>query len=110
MKKLLLAIVLIVGCAVNLGHNPILTLNIATKHSEKWCLKECEKYEYFMNEIAEHNDRVVLSESFKNLIYDFTIGIDDPYCVCMHDCTKNENWCEDQREYWSPVDSTVTEE
>ena len=93
MKKLLIILLLIVGCAVNVGHNPILTLNIATKQSEKSCLKECEEYAKSSEDMEDITDEAL-----------------DPVCICMHDCTKNENWCEDQQEYWSPVDSTVTEE
>ena len=85
MKKLLIILLLIVGCAVNLGHNPILKLKIAPKQSEKSCLKECEKY-------------AKSSEAMENI----TDEVLDPVCICMHDCTKNENWCEEQ---WVDVDS-----
>ena len=77
-KKLLIILLLIVGCSVNIGHNPILTLNIATKQSEKSCNKECEKNAQLSNDIDNHNSKIA-------------------FCTCMHDCTKNENWCEEQK-------------
>ena len=70
----LFILLLIVGCSVNIGHNPILTLNIATKQSEKSCKKECEKN---AQDIGNDNPKTV-------------------FCTCMHDCTKNENWCDEQ--------------
>ena len=74
MKKLLLSILLIVGCAVNIGQNPILTLNIATKHSEKGGLEECKKYD-FGEPVGEFETHA--------------------HCVCMDDCTKKD-WCFEQ--------------
>ena len=71
MKKLLLSILLIVGCAVNLGHNPILTLNIATKQSEKSCLKECEMYLKLRDE-----SNIDLEINPKK----------DAFCICMTNC------------------------
>ena len=74
MKKLLLPILLIVGCAVNIGHEPNFILNIATKQSEKSCLEECEKYD------------------FGEPVGQFDIHA---HCVCMDDCTKKD-WCFEQ--------------
>ena len=88
MKKLLLIILLIVGCAVNLGHNPIFTLNIATKQSEKSCLKECEEYAKSSEDMEDITDEAL-----------------DSVCICMHDCTKNENWCKEQLVYVDSLDN-----
>ena len=64
MKKLLLIALLIVGCAVN--------LDISTKNSEKWCLKECDKYDY---------PDLILAPML-------IAGYESPECICMTDCMK----------------------
>ena len=79
MIRRLIIYLFIVGCSVNIGHNPILTLNIATKQSEKSCLKECEKYAKSWGACEDITDETLT-----------------PVCICMHDCTKYENWCEEQ--------------
>ena len=55
-------LLLIVGCAVK--------LEISTKNSEEWCLKECDKYNY------------------PNLIIAplLIAGYESPECICMTEC------------------------
>ena len=80
LTKSLFILLLIVGCAVNIGHNPILTLNIATKNSEEWCLKECEKYDY---------PDLILTAML-------IAGYESPECICMRDCMKlDSTYCVD---------------
>ena len=64
MKKLLFFILIIVGCAIN--------LDISTKNNEKWCLKECEKYDY---------PDLILAPML-------IAGYESPECICMTDCMK----------------------
>ena len=88
MKKLiLLSILLIVGCAVNVGHNPILKLIIATKQSEKSCLKECEKYAKSSEAMEDITDE------------EYT----DEWCNCMDICFDM-----DEGASYCPTDSTNT--
>ena len=58
----LLIMVLTLSCAVN--------LDISSKHSEEWCLKECDKYNY------------------PNLIIAplLIAGYESPECICMTEC------------------------
>ena len=76
MKKLiLLSILLIVGCAVN--------LDISTKNSEDWCLKECEKYDY---------PDLILAPML-------IAGYESPQCICMTDCMKlDSTYCVDSKQ------------
>ena len=64
MKKLLFFVLIIVGCAIN--------LDISTKNNEKWCLKECEKYDY---------PDLILAPML-------IAGYESPGCICMTDCMK----------------------
>ena len=75
MKKLLILALLFVGCAVN--------LDISTKNSEDWCLKECEKYDY---------PDLILAPM---LIADY----ESPKCICMTDCMKlDSTYCVDSNQ------------
>ena len=74
MKKLLIILLLIVGCAIN--------LDISTKSSEKWCLKECEEYDYPDLIIAP----ILIA------------GYESPECICMTDCMKlDSTYCADSK-------------
>ena len=87
MKKLLIIVLLIVGCAVNVGHNPILKLNIATKQSEKSCLKECEKYAKSSEAMEDITDEEHTNEWCNCM--DICFDMDGGASYCPTDSTKN---------------------
>ena len=62
MKYWFIFSVLLMGCSVN--------LDISTKQSEKWCIKECKKYDY---------PEIILAPMLIG-------GYESPQCICMTDC------------------------
>ena len=80
MIRRLIILLLIVGCAVNVGHNPILTLNIATKQSEKSCLKECEEYGKSSEAMEDITDEEHTDEWCNCMDICFDLDRDASYC------------------------------
>ena len=87
MIRRLIILLLIVGCAVNVGHNPILTLNIATKQSEKSCLKECEEYAKSSEAMEDITDEEHTDEWCNCM--DICFDMDGGASYCPTDSTKN---------------------
>jgi len=88
MKKLLLAIVLIVGCAVKLDIEYPKKKNSDELRELNACYEECEPYDRFSSWNEVYNP---LRDSLKH-IYS-KMQTDDPHCMCLRYCMQTDSIC-----------------